>query len=273
MPTYPEWDRVVLEHTYEHADFLSVHRYYENAGNDFDFLASFHDMDKFIHTLTSTADYVKAVKRSKKTMPLSFDEWNVWYQSKIKLEDWTEAPSILEDNYSLLDALVFGGLGITLINNSDRVKIACLAQLVNVIAPIWTERGGSAIRQTTYYPFELLSRYGRGTVIRPAVNCDKMETVHGDTPLLNICAVHDEAGGGLNVFVLNIADEEMELATDVRSFEGMTLAEHICIDGADRSLTNTFAKPNAVIPRSVAINNADDGVVLPSMSWNLLRYK
>jgi alpha-N-arabinofuranosidase len=273
MPTYPEWDRVVLEHTYEQADFLSIHRYYENMGNDLDFLASFHDMDNFIHTVTSTADYVKAVKRSKKTLPLSFDEWNVWYQSKIKLEDWTEAPSILEDNYSLLDALVFGGLGITLINNSDRVKIACLAQLVNVIAPIWTERGGAAIRQTIYHPFRLLSKYGRGTVIRPAVNCGKTETVHGDTPLVNICAVHDETRDELNVFALNIAGEEMKLTTDTRSFEGLALTEHICIDGADRSLTNTFASPDAVTPRSIAVNAADDGVLLPPASWNLFRYK
>ncbi len=269
MPTYPEWDRIILEHTYDHADYLSIHRYYENAGDDLNFLASFHDMEQFIHTVTSTADYVKAVKRSKKTLPLSFDEWNVWYQSQIKLEDWTEAPSILEDNYSLLDALVFGGLGITLINNSDRVKIACLAQLVNVIAPIWTERGGKAIKQTIYYPFELLSRYGRGTVIRPALHCPKTETAHGDTPLVNLCAVHDENKGELNVFALNIAGEELLLDADVRSFEGLSLAEHICLDGNETGLTNTFAKPDAVKPRNIEIANE---VVLPKKSWNLLRF-
>jgi len=200
MPTYPEWDRIVLEYTYEHVDYISLHRYYENYGNDMDFLASFVDMNSFIRTVCSTADYVKAFKRSTKNMYLSFDEWNIWYLEKREYNDWEFAPEILEDRYSLLDALVFGGLGITLLNNADRVKIACLAQLVNVIAPIFTKKGGPVIKQTTYYPFRDISKYGRGTVLKPVVLAPSVETCHGDSPLLAFSVVHDTQNEEVNVF-------------------------------------------------------------------------
>jgi alpha-N-arabinofuranosidase len=275
MPTYPEWDRIVLEHTYDHADYLSLHRYYENEGNELDFLASFVDMDDFIRSVCAAADYVKALKRSKKTMMLSFDEWNVWYQKQLKLFDWIEAPPILEDRYSLLDALVFGGLGITLINNADRVSIACLAQLVNVIAPIFTEKNGRAIRQTTYYPFQLLSRYGRGEALKPVLICPNGETKHGATPLLNACAVYNEEAGELNVFALNIADEELNLTLDGRSFGELAMAEHLCLSGTDMNAINTFDDPGAVKPQSLAVQAPAESLemVLPAKSWHVMRFK
>ncbi|MCL2031281.1 MAG: alpha-N-arabinofuranosidase [Oscillospiraceae bacterium] len=275
MPTYPEWDRIVLEHTYEAADYLSLHRYYENEGSDLDFLASFVDMDNFIHSVCAAADYVKALKRSKKTMMLSFDEWNVWYQKQLRLRDWEEAPPILEDRYSLLDALVFGGLGITLINNSDRVRIACLAQLVNVIAPIFTEKNGRAIRQTIYHPFRLLSRYGRGEALKPVVICPETETSHGGAPLLNACALYREEAGELCVFALNIADEELRLSLNGRSFGALAMEEHIALYGGDMNAVNTFDHPDAVQPRSLPVQAPADilELVLPARSWHVMRFK
>ena len=277
LPTFPEWDRIVLEQTYEHIDYLSLHRYYENLGNDDDFLASFVEMDSFIHSVTATADYVQALKRSKKTVNLSFDEWNVWYQQKQQPHGWEEVPALLEDRYSLLDALVFGGLGITLLNNCDRVKIACLAQLVNVIAPIFTMKGGSVIRQTIFWPFKHLSVFGRGTVLKPVVKAATKETCYGDTPVLATAVVHSEEKQEVTVFCLNIdKNQSQELKLELRDFPQMKMIEHIVLTGNDLNAINSFEKPDNVTPRSLPVVNGENGafsVNIEKLSWNVLRFK
>ncbi len=277
MPTYPEWDRIVLEHTYENVDFLSLHRYYENFGNDDDFLASFVDMNNFIKSVCATADYVKALKRSKKTMYLSFDEWNVWYQSKQEDHPWMTAPSILEDQYSLLDALVFGGLGITLLNNADRVKVACLAQLVNVIAPIFTEKGGKAIKQAIYYPFQDISLYGHGTVLTTVNVTDKKETCYGDAPTVATSVVYDEETGMVTLFALNTDKTDMEEITlNMDSFGKPEMVYATELTGSNLHAKNTFAEPEVVSPQPVSMVQSENGVftlrVKPA-SWNVFRFK
>lgn len=277
MPTYPEWDRVVLEHTYEHVDYISMHRYYENEGSVEDFLASFADMDSFIKTIASTADYVKAKTRSKKKMLLSFDEWNVWYIKKQTRYPWEIAPPILEDVYSLLDALVFGGMLCSLLNNTDRVKMACLAQLVNVIAPIYTRKGGEAIKQAIYYPFQQVSVFGRGKALKTLVNCPSFETgLYGDVPLLQTAATFNEEDGSISLFVLNCSQaEDVELELDIRSFDAVRLNEHIIMDGPDLFARNTFDEPDKVIPRNLEVpkdNKNVKNVHLPKLSWSVMRF-
>ncbi len=277
MPTFPEWDRIVLEHTYEETDYLSLHMYYENLGNDLDFLASFIDMDRFIHAVKATTDYVKALKRSKKTVNLSFDEWNVWYQQKQIRRNWIEAPDILEDRYSLLDALVFAGLGITLLNNADRVKIACLAQLVNVIAPIFTRKNGGVFKQTIYYPFRDISQFGRGMVIKPICKIKTIETKHGDTPLLSISVIYDIEHEMLNVFVLNIDEsEDINIELQIKSFGKGQIEMHSCLDGGDKNAINTFENKSAVTPRLIQETKeikSDFSTIIPKLSWNVIRIK
>lgn len=275
LSSYPSWDRTVLEHTYDLVDYLSVHRYYENEGNDFDFLASFVDMDKFIHTLVGTADYVRALKRGGKDIHLSFDEWNVWYQAHQTPHPWQEAPALLEDNYSLLDALVFAGMGMTLVNHADRVKIACLAQLVNVIAPIWTQNNGEAIRQTIYFPFQLLSRYGRGVVLQPVATADRQECRYGDAPLVYQTVVYTPQEDTLNVFLLCIADETMETNLDLRGFPRFQMRLHTALFGDDLHAKNTFAAPNAVTPRKMEITQGEADIfrlLLPSFSFHHVQF-
>lgn len=272
--TYPEWDRKVMEYTYDYVDYLSLHRYYENEGNDFDFLASFVDMDRFIHTLEGTANYVKALKRGTKDICFSFDEWNVWYQQHQQPHPWKEAPEILEDHYTLLDALVFAGMSMTLLNHADRVKIACLAQLVNVIAPIFTEKGGRVIKQSIFYPFEYMSKFGRGTVLKPVVSTPIAESRYGDTPLLQQSVVYDEKANAVTVFALNIGSEEMQLDLDLRSFGKVKMQEHICMAGS-LSATNTFAQPDAVTPKDLPVEQGEFdtcSVVLQPQSYHVLRF-
>ena len=164
MATFPAWESTVLEHTYEHVEYISLHTYYGNrTGDTPTFLARSLDMDRFIETVAATCDHVQAHKRSKKRLYLSFDEWNVWYHSNTAdkaMEPWQVAPPLLEDVYNFEDALVVGCMLISLLKHADRVKMACLAQLVNVIAPIMTDNNGPAWCQTIYYPFQQAACFG-----------------------------------------------------------------------------------------------------------------
>ena len=278
MPTYPEWDRIVLEHTYDLADYISIHRYFENRGNDDDFLASFYDMEQFIKTSVATCDYVKALKRSKKEMMLSFDEWNIWYQSKMEPHPWTQAPRILEDHYSLLDALAFSGMAITLLNHADRVKVACLAQLVNVIAPVFTEPGKGAYKQSIYFPFRDISVYGRGTVLMPIVRTEnKMTEAYGEVPATIFSTIYNEENDEVTVFALNTnKNESSETEIDLSSFGKTEMILRTELSGSDLNAKNSLESPDAV--KTVAISpiqseNSIYAVTLKSASWNVLRFK
>lgn len=277
LPTYPEWDRIVLEHLYDHVDYISMHRYYENEGNLEDFLASFVNMDQFIHTIASIADYVKAKNRSKKTLKISFDEWNVWYQKKQTRFPWEVAPPILEDIYSLVDALVFGGMLCTLLNNADRVKMACLAQLVNVIAPIFTEKGGRIVKQAIFYPFQQVSNFGRGEALKPIVKCSTFESnLYGEAPIVQSAVTYDKENETVTVFALNCdQQEDIQFTIDFRSFENIIPIEHVVLDGPDLYAQNTFDEPDKVKPRNVKIESNQGGIVdviIPKLSWNMIRF-
>ena len=169
MASFAQWEATVLDHTYNHVEYLSLHTYFGNRSNNrAEFLAKPLGMDRFIQSVAAICDYVQAKKHSRKKMFLCFDEWNVWYHADMNLSglDWPIAHPIAEDVYNFEDALVVGGMLLALIRNADRVKIGCIAQLVNVIAPILTENGGRAWRQTTFYPYLHASLYGRGVSLR-----------------------------------------------------------------------------------------------------------
>jgi alpha-N-arabinofuranosidase len=153
LPSYPQWEATVLEHCYDSVDYISLHNYVKNRQNDLPtFLAESMEMDAYIRTIASTVDFVQAKMRSRRRVMLSFDEWNVWYHTDnepVRVEPWTVGPPLWEDLYALEDALVVGCCLITLLRHADRVRIACMAQLVNALACIRTENGGPAWRQTT----------------------------------------------------------------------------------------------------------------------------
>ncbi len=207
-------------------------------------------------------------------MYFSFDEWNVWYQKNQTPHDWAEAPELIEDRYSLLDALTFAGMGMSLINHSDRVRIACLAQIVNVIAPILTERGGRVLRQATFWPFKYLSLYGRGTALNPVVRTPMAETKHGDAEIVYSTAVLDE-DGTLTLFCLNIGEEEMPVALDLRSFGKLKMKAHWILCGDDLDAVIPFDAPDRVTVRPAACEaEAADAfsLRLPKLSWNIYRF-
>ncbi|GAI95741.1 unnamed protein product, partial [marine sediment metagenome] len=208
MRTFPEWEATVLEITYNYVDYISLHTYLRNDEKDTaTHLASPVGMDSLISTVIATCDYIKAKKRRAKSINLSFDEWNVWYHSledDREQEPWSIAPPLLEDIYTLEDALVVGLMLITLLKHADRIKIACLAQLVNVIAPIMTVNGGPSWRQTIYYPFLHASLYGRGRVLRPVIDSPVYENrTFGEVPIIDAIATIDEEKEVVTIFAVN----------------------------------------------------------------------
>ncbi len=281
MKTFPEWEATVLDHCYDHVDYISLHTYYGNPHDDTpSFLASSLDMDQFIETVVAVCDYVKAKKRSKKTMYLSFDEWNVWFhshQADRKLEPWQVAPPQLEDVYTHEDALVVGTLLISLLKHCDRVKIGCLAQLVNVIAPIMTENNGPAWCQTIYYPFQHASAFGRGTVLQGVVDSPTYDSKRfQDVPYLEAVAV-DNDPDYLTIFAVNRHMEEaLDLTTDIRGFGELTLDQHLVLTHTDCKAVNSADAPHNVVPQNNGKTVIEDEKiisVLAPLSWNVIRFR
>ena len=280
MPTFGAWEQTVLEHTYEHVDYVSLHTYYGNRdGNTAHFLALTLEMDQFIRTVAGICDLVQARKHSKKQVNLSFDEWNVWFHSNAadrQIEPWTVAPPQLEDLYTMEDALVVGCMLITLLRNADRVKVACLAQLVNVIAPIMTVTGGGSWRQTIYYPYLHAAQFGRGEALNLNIASPVYDDAEfGPVPYLEAVATYDAAAGTLAVFAVNRSlDQAMMLEGDARHFAGYHVVEHLSLSNPDLKAANTLAS-QPVTPRSggdAAL--APDGhltATLAPASWNVIR--
>jgi alpha-N-arabinofuranosidase len=280
MPTFARWEDTVLDHTYDYIEYVSLHTYYGNPENDLGtFLARSLDMDNFIDTVVAICDYARAKKRSKKRLNLAFDEWNVWFHSTEadrELEPWSEAPPQLQDVYTLEDALVAGCMLITLLKHADRVKIACLAQLVNVIAPIMTAPGSAAWRQTIFYPFLHASVYGRGTALNLAVESPWYENDEfGEVPLLEAVATLNKDDGSFTLFAVNRDQESpLPLEGDIRSFAGYEVVEHLILEHEDPKATNTVEHLNSVTPHKGGDAAVLDGrltALLPRLSWNVIR--
>ncbi|MDQ0796562.1 alpha-N-arabinofuranosidase [Streptomyces sp. B1I3] len=283
MPTFAAWEATVLAETYDLVDYVSLHAYYEETDGDRDsFLASAVDMESFIESVVATCDHVGARLKSPKRINLSFDEWNVWYQRRFQQEteenplDWPEAPRLLEDNYTVTDAVVFGSLLIALLRHADRVTVACLAQLVNVIAPIMTEPGGPAWRQTTFFPFAQAARYGRGQVLDVRVDSPTYGTAkYGEADLLHATAVRDPETGAVTVFAVNRSqDAVLPLEVALAGLGLDRVAEHQVVADADPEARNTLAEPERVTPHPAEGTELTDGVlkaVLEPLSWNMIR--
>lgn len=282
MPTFGEWEATVLDHTYEQVDYLSLHTYYGNRKDDTaSFVAKTLEMDDYIHSVIAVCDYMKAKKRSKKQMMLSFDEWNVWYHSAEadrQLERWTIAPPQIEDIYTHEDAIVVGCMIISLLKRADRIRMACIAQLVNVIAPIMTENNGIAWRQTIFYPYLHASMYGRGVSLKPIVQSPKYDCAQfTDVPCLESAVVYDEEAGQLTIFAVNRdLTETLEVEADLRQFAGYRVVEHLALTHADPKARNTASEPFNVTPHAESGTALRDGRLharLPQLSWNVIRLK
>ena len=279
IKSFGDWEATALEQAYEKVNYISLHQYFGNAENDTEnFLARSVELDNYIKTVICICDYIKGKLHSKHSVNLSVDEWNVWYHSHgAEFEKWSKAPHILEDVYNFEDALVVGLMLITLINNSDRVKVACLAQLVNVIAPIMTQDGGKAWAQTIFYPYLHASKYGRGCALRPVIKTDKHDTKsYCDVPDMDACATLSEDGTEITVFAVNRdLSEDNVITLNLTDFDEPAAIEHIEMAGYDLKAVNT-ADCQAVVPRNAPlpeINGKKAQIKLAPLSWNVIRFK
>jgi alpha-N-arabinofuranosidase len=282
MPTFGEWERAVLTEAYDEVDMLSAHAYYQERDGDLgSFLASPVDMDRFVASVVATADSVRAARKATKRIHISFDEWNVWYQGSSPSQppagdDWPVAPNLLEDRYDVADAIVVGGLLISLLRNTDRVHAASQAQLVNAIAPIMTEPDGRAWKQTIFHPFALTARHARGQVLHAVADVPTYETAQfGDVPLLDAVATYDEENGELVVFVVNrLTAGPTSLAVDVRAFGEMRVVEALTLSNPDHAWVASADDDSSVRPRANATAAVVDGRLtaeLPAVSWSVVR--
>ena len=281
MPTFGHWEHDVLERCFDQVDFISLHQYFRNDADDIkSYFSVIEDLDCFIKEVAAIADAVAAKRRSPKRIMLSLDEWNVWYKahspSDLRKPGWPRAPKLIEEVYNFEDALIVGGVLITLMNNADRVKAACLAQLVNVIGAIMTEEGGPAWRQTIFHPFAQASRFGRGNVLRSRIETESFQAT-ASQKLDNLLAsvLHDEEAGRITLFALNRADQAMDISMELRGFGACEVMVAETLHHDDLKAANTKLEPDAVVPRKMEASLHADvlrAAVQPH-SWNAIVLK
>jgi alpha-L-arabinofuranosidase len=294
MPTYIEWDRQVLEECYDVVDGISLHRYFGNSeetgGDSSKYLALNLAMDRQIEEIIDVCDVVRGLKRSNKRLFLSFDEWNVWYRAR--RGDAVDghrkaAPHLLEEVYNLEDALLVGGLINTLLRHADRVKLACLAQLVNVIAPLMTNEN-SVLRQSIYYPYAWALKNARGNVLSLTQEGPSYEVSRlgqpieaggtamsglGRIPYLDVTATYDAEGRTATLFILNrdlVKPRMLEI-----DWQGLTPTKVInsqVITGTDLKAANTFDAPKRVEPQPLELPRAGRSMTfeLPARSYTAI---
>jgi alpha-N-arabinofuranosidase len=284
MPTYLEWDREVLEQCYQYVDGLSLHRYVGNdardsGGDTSKYLALNLSMERQIAETIAVCDLVRGHKRSPKKLWLSFDEWNVWYRTTggdAVDGHRQEAPHLLEEVYNLEDALLVGGMINSLMRNADRVKLACLAQLINVIAPIMTDANG-ILRQTIYYPYSWALEFARGAVLDLLVESSTYEVSGLDqVGHIDVAGSLDRGDGKLCLFILN---RDLSKAHDVEVvWEDAAPARVISasmLTGDDLKAANTFAAPKRVVPQSFAApaaGGAKTKFEVPAHSYTVIQW-
>jgi alpha-L-arabinofuranosidase len=278
MRTFPDWDRIALETCWEQADYLSCHLYVGNRENDTaNYLGVSSLIEEQVDVLAATLRYVKNKLRSKHDVYLSWDEWNVWYKNQEMDGHWTEAPHLIEEIYNLEDALVVAEWLNIFLRHCDVLKMACLAQIVNVIAPILTTPD-QLVKQTIFYPFKLYRQFAHGSALDVLVQAPLYTSNnYGDLPLLDASASYDPESGQSAVFLVNRSLKESLPVEVVWQGKSPKLFNEVYqLGGTDPKAANTFSNPNTVVPTThpaVAVNDGIAQVTLPPLSLTVLAAK
>ena len=284
MQTYPEWEAETLKYTYPYVDYISLHQYYggQELGTD-NFLSQSLDMEEYIQTVIGTCDYVKAWKRSRKKIYISFDEWGVWsipdqaVAASVDESPWQVAPHLSEQIYSMEDALLFASMMMNFLKYADRIKIACQSLLTNISAAIMTEKKGGVWVQPIYYPFMHMASYGRGKVLQgtadiPVYSCDLRKQV----PYVDYVAVYNEEKKEVVLFAVNRAQEQVfEITMELQGFQTVNVMEHITMHAEDRKATN-LVHHDLVKPERSERSRLEENILiseLPPLSWNMVRIR
>ena len=278
MPTFGAWERTVLDLTWELIDHLSLHLYVDPAAYDSTeaYLDGAGVLDRALTTVADIIDQVGSQKSSDRRIGISVDEWNVWRLSDHLARDdpsgpFRRAPAIAEDTADITDALVVGSLLLTLLRHSDRVRIACVAQLVNVIPMIRTVDGGPAWMQPTAYPFADVATSARGVVLRTALDGPRLDVPgHARIDAVELAATHDPDAGTIALFAINRATTSLRLEAELDD-DDLELAGHTVLHDVDPRATNTDDQPERVVPRrdtSASLERRRLVFDLPARSWS-----
>ena len=274
-PTFPEWDKTVLNIAYKYIDYLSIHIYFTYPDilnkNYTEFFGCYKDFEKYIQKSIEIINVINENKKEKKDVYLSLDEWNVWHalpNEKQHGDGLTYGNHLLENHYDYADSLVFTALLLTILNNVNYIKIACLAQLVNVIAPILTEKNGSLVKQTIYYPFSLLANSIKDFY---SLNVDGdiptfMTKKYGKAEGLIKNVSFDEKTSSYVISLLNLTDEEFNINFTFN--QSLLLNKEVVLANHDFNDLNTFKHPNNVVPVTKIINKS----VGDSFNYSLPKY-
>jgi alpha-L-arabinofuranosidase len=273
MESYLRWDETVLDFCWETADYLSAHRYSGNdRGDSAWFLAEGIIIDRILDDYMGLLNYMRGVKKSPKRFYLSFDEWNVWYKNTETNGHGSSAPHLIEEIYNLEDALIAAQYLNSFIRHADLVKVACIAQIANVIAPILTRPEG-LLRQTIYYPFLLYSQAvqataGRAIALTPSVTSPTyLAGDRGETPCLDAAASFDPETSQLSLFLVNrhLTDE---LHVDVALADAhINALKEIWMLKGDVKAMNTWENPEQIVPVAGSATLTEQGrlsITIPS---------
>jgi alpha-L-arabinofuranosidase len=278
MATFPEWDRVSLETTWNHMDYLSIHMYVSNH-HDQDtpsYLAMAKRFEDFVDVMAATLRYAKAKARSKHDVYLSWDEWQVWHPGE-HAGKWTEAPHLAEVGYNLEDALVVAQWLNVFLRRADVLKVACVAQIVNIISWLHTKRDGLLVH-SSFYPFKLLSNFARGNSLDVLVRAPLTPTKRfGDVSTLDVAASHDPETGRQMVSIVNRSPKEAH-TTELIWQDGAPKAvlEAFQMSGNDPKAGNSWEKPTAVVSKPIKVGTISDGALrlkVPALSHTVLTFK
>lgn len=282
MPTYPAWEAETLQYTYPYVEYISLHQYYggQEKGTA-EFLAQSLDMEQYIRTVIGTCDYVKAMKRSDKTLYISFDEWGVWsipdneVEKDVREQTWQVAPHLSEQIYSMEDSLLFASMMMNFIKYAGRIRIACQSLLTNISAAIMTDGGREAWVQPIYYPFQHMANYGKGVALCDTAHIPAYQSREcGSVPYVDEVAVYNEERREVVLFAVNRSEEEeMEIQLCLQSFAPRGIIEHVTMHHEDKKATNQSVH-DTIKPYQAEGAYLEEQVmhaVLPKLSWNMIR--
>jgi alpha-N-arabinofuranosidase len=266
------WNRTVLEYLKHHIDYLSLHMYVGNHANNFgEFMASSVELDSRIKTAAGIIDAALSGEPASRRIYIAWDEWNVWYRARGG--DKEHGRRILEERYNLEDALVVATFLNSFVNHSHIVKIANMAQLVNVIAPIFANENGIFL-QTIYYPLQLFANHSKGESLELFVDSPKYESKRfGEVPYLDTSAAYDNGALVLNV-VNRHPDQAIAADFEAQDKQFSGAVEVWEVNGPDIKAENDFgsAKVRAV-QRSGAAQGNRLSYSFPSHSYTMLKVR
>ena len=281
--TFGAWEQEVLKNTYDEADYISLHQYYDGQEKGTkSFLARSLDMEKYIDLVCAISDLEKKKRGSKKTINICFDEWGVWSTPDYEVQRWVDehpwqiAPPLGEQIYSLEDTLLFASMLMVLLRKCDRVKIGCQSLLVNISACIMTKKGGEAWVQPIYYPFKMLANHAKGKVIDSRYLGVRYQTDDiEDVPLLDSLVTYDDDNNEMAIFIVSRSEKEEELSIKIRDCENVEIIESQLLYSndikANNAVNHELVKPE--VADNVAISKGDVRITIKPFSFQMLRVK